>query len=53
MEVVNESLDEGYCDISGQVEELDHLGTVGETKVFVTRGCSFYGFNAIDPLTLL
>ncbi|KAL4076679.1 hypothetical protein V8B97DRAFT_2021990 [Scleroderma yunnanense] len=37
MEVVNESLDEGYCDISGQIGELDHLGTINETKVFVTR----------------
>jgi len=51
MEVVNESLDEGYCDISGHVGELDHLGTVGETKVFVTRGCSIHGFNVIDSLT--
>ena len=38
MEVVNESLGEGYCDVSGHVGELDHLETVGETKVFVTKG---------------
>ena len=41
MEVVNESLGEGYCDVSGHVGELDHLGIVGETKVFVTKGYLF------------
>ncbi|KAH7882874.1 hypothetical protein F5I97DRAFT_1930497 [Phlebopus sp. FC_14] len=38
MEVIKESLDEGYCDVSGHVGDLDHLGTLGEIKVFVTRG---------------
>ncbi|KAI6041582.1 hypothetical protein EDC04DRAFT_1265243 [Pisolithus marmoratus] len=37
MEMIKESLDEGYCDVSGQVGELDHLGSVGDVKVFVTR----------------
>ncbi|KAI6015244.1 hypothetical protein F5J12DRAFT_816858 [Pisolithus orientalis] len=37
MEIIKESLDEGYCDVSGQVGELDHLSTVGDIKVFVTK----------------
>lgn len=37
MEVIKESLDEGYCDVSGQMGELDQLGTVGDVKVFVTK----------------
>ena len=26
MQIVKESLDEGYCDISGRVGDLDHVG---------------------------
>jgi hypothetical protein len=26
MEMIKESLDEGYCDVSGHVAELDHIG---------------------------
>ncbi|KAI5994871.1 hypothetical protein EDC04DRAFT_2981262 [Pisolithus marmoratus] len=37
MEMIKESLDEGYCDVSGQVGKLDHLGSVGDVKVFVAR----------------
>ncbi|KIJ62083.1 hypothetical protein HYDPIDRAFT_176650 [Hydnomerulius pinastri MD-312] len=37
MEMVKESLGEGYCDVSGHVGQLDHLGSLGEVKVFVTK----------------
>lgn len=38
MEMIKESLDEGYCDVSGHVGDLECLGTMGEVKVYVTGG---------------
>jgi hypothetical protein len=29
MEMVKESLNEGYCDVAGQVGQLEHLGKLG------------------------
>ncbi|KAF9219210.1 hypothetical protein BS17DRAFT_798263 [Gyrodon lividus] len=37
MEIVNESLNEGYCDVSGQVGQLEYLGTMGDVKIFATK----------------
>ncbi|KIK92678.1 hypothetical protein PAXRUDRAFT_829728 [Paxillus rubicundulus Ve08.2h10] len=37
MEMVSESLNEGYCDVAGQVGQLEHLGTMGDVKVFATQ----------------
>lgn len=37
MQTIKESLDEGYCDISGHVAELDHIGVMGTMKIFIAR----------------
>ncbi|KAI0299353.1 hypothetical protein B0F90DRAFT_1810632 [Multifurca ochricompacta] len=37
MQVVKESLDEGYCDVSGRAGDLDLVGTMGGVKVFATQ----------------
>jgi hypothetical protein len=34
MQQVKESMNEGYCDVSGRAGDLVHVGTVGEIKVF-------------------
>ncbi|KAJ4468229.1 hypothetical protein J3R30DRAFT_3830515 [Lentinula aciculospora] len=36
MQQVKESLNEGYCDISGRTEDLQHIGTVGPLKVYLS-----------------
>ncbi|KAJ3749126.1 hypothetical protein DFH05DRAFT_638806 [Lentinula detonsa] len=36
MQQVKESLNEGYCDISGRAEDLQHVGTVGALKVYLS-----------------
>ncbi|KAH7875187.1 uncharacterized protein C8R40DRAFT_1105311 [Lentinula edodes] len=36
MQQVKESLNEGYCDISGRAEDLQHAGTVGALKVYLS-----------------
>lgn len=38
MQTIKESLDEGYCDVSGHVAELDHIGVMGTMKIFIARG---------------
>jgi len=38
MEIVKESLNEGYCDTAGQVGNLEFLGKMGDLRVFVTKG---------------
>jgi len=37
MQTIKESLNEGYCDVSGHVAELDHIGVMGTMKIFVAR----------------
>ncbi|KAF7975917.1 hypothetical protein HWV62_8178 [Athelia sp. TMB] len=37
MQTVKESLDEGYCDISGRAGDLDFIGEMGNVKVYVSR----------------
>jgi len=37
MEMVKESLEDGYCDISGRVGDLRHIGTMGDMKVYVSQ----------------
>ncbi|OAX38848.1 hypothetical protein K503DRAFT_131582 [Rhizopogon vinicolor AM-OR11-026] len=37
METIKESLDEGYCDVSGHVAELDHIGVMGTMRIFIAR----------------
>ncbi|KAG1888113.1 hypothetical protein F4604DRAFT_1715581 [Suillus subluteus] len=37
MQTIKESLNEGYCDVSGHVAELDHNGVMGTMKIFVAR----------------
>jgi hypothetical protein len=34
MQMVKESLDEGYCDVTGKTGDLDLIGTMGGIKVF-------------------
>ncbi|KZW00398.1 hypothetical protein EXIGLDRAFT_639482 [Exidia glandulosa HHB12029] len=36
MSIVKEAQDEGYCDISGRVEDLELVGNVRGTKVFIS-----------------
>ncbi|KAJ3776520.1 hypothetical protein FB446DRAFT_721234 [Lentinula raphanica] len=36
MQQVKESLNEGYCDISGRADDLQHIGTVGALKVYLS-----------------
>ncbi|KDQ27869.1 hypothetical protein PLEOSDRAFT_50988 [Pleurotus ostreatus PC15] len=36
MQQVKESLNDGYCDISGQVGDLNLIGEMGSMKIFVT-----------------
>jgi len=37
MQVVRESLDEGYCDVSGRTGDLDFIGSMGGVKVYATQ----------------
>ncbi|KAG9310114.1 hypothetical protein JVU11DRAFT_9726 [Chiua virens] len=37
MEIVNESLNEGYCDVSGQIGNLEFLGKMADVRIFVTK----------------
>ncbi|KAG1807427.1 uncharacterized protein BJ212DRAFT_1449281 [Suillus subaureus] len=37
MQMIKESLNEGYCDVSGHVAELDHNGVMGTMKIFIAR----------------
>jgi hypothetical protein len=37
MSQVKESLNEGYCDVSGRKGDLTHVGTVGGVKVYVSQ----------------
>ena len=37
MQTVKEA-DEGYCDISGRTDDLDHVGEMGSFRVYVSRG---------------
>lgn len=37
MQQVKESLNEGYCDISGRAGDLNLIGVMGDVKVFVSR----------------
>ncbi len=38
MQQVKESLNDGYCDISGQVGDLNLIGEMGSMKIFVAAG---------------
>ncbi|KAH7929282.1 hypothetical protein BV22DRAFT_1081369, partial [Leucogyrophana mollusca] len=46
MEMIKESLNDGYCDISGHVGDLDLVGQMGTMKLFVTR-------DVPEPSTML
>ncbi|EJD01998.1 uncharacterized protein FOMMEDRAFT_109078 [Fomitiporia mediterranea MF3/22] len=37
MQTVHETLDEGYCDISGRVSDLVNIGSMSDIKVFVAK----------------
>ncbi|KAG2339109.1 hypothetical protein BDR05DRAFT_1062316 [Suillus weaverae] len=37
MQTIKESLNEGYCDVSGHVAELNHIGVMGTMKIFIAR----------------
>lgn len=41
MQRVKESLDEGYCDISGRAGDLQHIGSIGTMKVYLSAGAYF------------
>lgn len=47
MQQVKESLNEGYCDISGRAEDLQHAGTVGALKVYLSAGMEFLSFICV------
>ena len=38
MQVVKESLNDGYCDVSGQGGDLIHVGDMGGIRFFVSKG---------------
>jgi hypothetical protein len=40
MQTVRESLDEGYCDVTGKAGDLVHVGAVGDIKVYAAPGLS-------------
>ena len=42
MQMVKESLDEGYCDISGRAGDLDFIGT---WDVFLSSCCQLMHFQ--------
>ncbi|KAI0313421.1 hypothetical protein OF83DRAFT_1175689 [Amylostereum chailletii] len=46
MQMVKESLDEGYCDVSGRAGDLDLVGNMGDMKVFASA-------DLPDPGTLV
>ncbi|KAF5355265.1 hypothetical protein D9758_006047 [Tetrapyrgos nigripes] len=37
MQQVKETLNEGYCDISGRTGDLKHIGTMGDVKVYLSE----------------
>ncbi|KAL5498075.1 hypothetical protein ACEPAH_3006 [Sanghuangporus vaninii] len=37
MQTVKESLDEGYCDISGRVSDIMNIGSMSDIKIFVAK----------------
>lgn len=38
MQMVKESLNEGYCDVSGHPTDMTLVGEMGGIKVFVAKG---------------
>ncbi|KNZ80421.1 Sacsin [Termitomyces sp. J132] len=38
MRRVQESLDEGYCDVSGGLEDLNLIGEMGNVRIYLTQG---------------
>ena len=38
MKVVKESINDSYCDASGQALDLVHVGEMGGIKIFFSRG---------------
>jgi hypothetical protein len=38
MQKSKESMEDGYCDISGHVGDIKHLGTVDEIKIYTSLG---------------
>ncbi|KAA1478156.1 hypothetical protein DENSPDRAFT_659742 [Dentipellis sp. KUC8613] len=40
MQMVKESLNEGYCDVSGQAGDLDLIGSMGSISVYASHGVS-------------
>lgn len=50
MKVVKESMNDNYCDASGQALDLAHVGDMGGIKIFFSRGTK--SFNAAPLLAL-
>jgi hypothetical protein len=42
MQTVRESLDEGYCNVTGKAGDLVHVGAVGDIKVYAAPGSSSF-----------
>lgn len=40
MQMVKESLNEGYCDISGHPTDMTMVGEMGGIKIYVAKGVS-------------
>jgi hypothetical protein len=52
MQQVQEVLNEGYCDISGQVGDLKYIGAMNNVKIYVTDGKFFdYALNSSQTET--
>ncbi|KAJ3549086.1 hypothetical protein NM688_g5219 [Phlebia brevispora] len=40
MRIVKESLNDGYCDVSGQGGDMTYVGEMGDVKIFISREIS-------------
>jgi hypothetical protein len=38
MQTIRETVDDGYCDVAGKAGDLQHIGTMGEIKVYAAPG---------------
>ncbi|KAG6829550.1 hypothetical protein H0H92_004219 [Tricholoma furcatifolium] len=50
MRQVRESLDEGYCDVSGRVGDLSLIGEMGNVKVYLSQGSELALVGRLDAL---
>ena len=53
MQMVKESLNEGYCDISGHPTDMIMAGEMGGIKVYVAKGVSWMCSKRTQEMTIL